>query len=923
MKKLDIHRFLMILLSVWVAVPLLAQPSQGGFPPSFIYDREKTVPQSVIVRHNIDIQALNAEEQEAESLGMAPRVAVHVPVNYNPENSGEWKMLAGKLVWRLRLRLDGALATLVSYSDFLLPEGSELYLYTPRYTRILGAFNHQTHPQGGSFSTEMLPGDEVVLEWVAPDGKTQADIPELLKTLRLEIDGLGYCFNKVSVQHRQGMARNGAKFGESEWCTININCSEGADWQETKKSVVQMLMLVNYGWYLCSGTLLNNTAQNIRPFIASAEHCLSGGSPQTIDFSKWQFTFHYEAPGCEDAEPLDAKTMVGCVYRAASPQKGGSDGLLLELSEKIPEEWGVLYCGWDRRNLLPSDSTAINIHHPAGDIKKISLLGQMKIDRWPMYQSEGDTGAHIRIKYMRTEHGRSVTEGGSSGSGVFNAEHRFIATLTGGNTSCNDTTGYGYYGRFWYHWDQYGTDSTTRFDYWLDPLKTGAETLDAIYIDPAAPRIDLSRKFLETFRTDDYNQPSAADTFSIKTANLSESVRIWTTEPFEVSADGNDFAVYVQKNGNGTVYVRYNPKSIRRDSAWVFLTSLGFDTVRVHVSGNSCVKLSLYPETTENAYVGQSYSLQLRAEGTDADYRYEITEGRLPEGLQLDTNGLVSGTPREFGFFPFTVRVAEPYLCDEYFNRSLYVVCNVIENFPYVEGFEEGQIPECYVQEYVKDCIDWQFISGVGNPEAPVTGAAQGKYNALFRAESYEGFSTKLITPQLDLSQVNNPALGFSFAQPAWVTDQDKLKVYAKNSAAGDWRLLADIEGNVPEWRDTLIGLPEPTAEYFVAFEGISHFGYGVVIDNIRIAESDVATEKMPEAQPVVVCNNPVKEELSVRLPQGARFLSLYDLSGRLLVKKINPDLTETIDMKRFPAGVYTLVVHTGKAMESKRIIKQ
>ncbi len=915
-------KFLTLLLSVWAAIPLFAQPSQGGFPPS-LYDRTKTAPQAVIVKHDIDLSALQVEEQEAESLGMAPRVAVHVPVNYNPGNSGEWKMLAGKLVWRLRLQLNGALATLVSYSDFCLPEGSELYLYTPRYTRILGAFNHQTHPQGGPFSTEMLPGEAVVLEWVAPDDKTEADIPELLKTLRLEIDGLGYCFNKVSVRHRLGMAQNDAKYGESEWCTININCSEGADWQETKKSVVQMLMLVNYGWYLCSGTLLNNTAQNIRPFIASAEHCLSGGTPQTIDFSKWQFTFHYEAPGCEDAEPLDAKTMVGCVFRAASPQKGGSDGLLLELSERIPEEWGVLYCGWDRRDVLPVDSTAINIHHPAGDIKKISLLGHMKIDRWPMYQSEGDTGAHIRIKYMRTEHGRSVTEGGSSGSGVFNAEHRFIATLTGGNTSCNDTTGYGYYGRFWYHWDQYGTDSTTHFDYWLDPLKTGAETLDAIYIDPAAPRIDLSRKFLETFRTDDYNQPSAADTFSIKTANLSEAVRIWTSAPFEVSADGDDFSTYAQKVGDGRVYVRYNPKGIRRDSAWVFLTSRGFDTVKVRISGNSCVKLSLYPEEPEAAYVGQAYSLQLRAEGTDADYRYEITEGRLPEGLRLDTNGLISGRPQEFGFFQFTVRVAEPYLCDEYFNRNLYVVCNVIKDFPYTESFEEGQIPECYVQEYVKDSIDWQFISGMDNPEAPITGAAAGNYNAFFRAESYDGFATKLITPQLDLSQVKNPALGFSFAQPVWVTDQDKLKVYARNSAFAEWRLLADIEGNVAQWRDTLIGLPEPTEEYFVAFEGISHFGYGVVIDNIRIAESDVANQSISEFQPSVVCNNPVREVLTVKTQGKVRSLMIYDNAGRLSVRIANPGLTETIDMKRFPAGIYTLVVLTGNSMESKKIIKQ
>lgn len=915
--------FLTGLLSLCLAFPLFAQPAAKGIPLSYRHHKALSIPEAVEVRHTVNIQALQLAEQEAESLGMAPKVAEHIPVNYSPKNSGEWEMISGRLVWRLHLKMEGALALIVSYRDFLLPQGSELYLYTPQYTRILGAFTHQTHPQGGSFSTEMLPGEAAVLEWVAPAGKTETDIPELLETLRLEIDGLGYCFNKISVRHRPGMAQSGAKYGESEWCTININCSEGADWQETKKSVVQMLMFVNNGWYLCSGTLLNNTAQNIRPFIASAEHCLSGGTPDNIDFSKWQFTFDYEAPGCDDDEPLAPKTMVGCVFRAASPQKGGSDGLLLELSSKIPEEWGVLYCGWDRRDALPSDSIAINIHHPAGDIKKISLLGEMNIDYWPMYQSEGDTNAHIRVRYMPTEHGRSVTEGGSSGSGVFNTEHRFIATLTGGNTSCNNTAGYGYYGRLWYHWNRYGTDSSTRFDYWLDPLNTGAETLDAIYIDPAAPRIDLSRKVLETFRTDDYNQASQADTFFIKVVNLSEEVRIWTTEPFEVSADGNVFSTHTQRSESGTVYVRYNPHGIRRDSAWVYLTTQGFDTARVRVAGNSCVKLNLYPEEAENAHVGQSYSLQLQAQGSNAEYRYEISAGRLPEGLQLDTNGLISGTPIEFGFFYFTVRVSEPYLCDEYFNRSLYVVCDRIEEFPYIESFEEGRIPECYTQEYVKDSIDWQFISGMDNPESPVTAAAQGKYNAFFRAESYEGFATKLITPQLDLSRISDPELRFSFAQPVWITDQDELKVYVRTSALSEWRLLAWIEGNVAQWRDTVLSLPEPSGEYFVAFEGISHFGYGVAIDNIRIAQGTVANEKLPEAGQSLVCNNPVKDVLSVRMPEGMSSLSLYDPAGRLLLRIDNPSLNETIDMKRFSAGVYTLVVEAANTKESKKIIKQ
>ena len=49
------------------------------------------------------------------------------------------------------------------------------------------------------------------------------------------------------------------------------------------------------------------------------------------------------------------------------------------------------------------------------------------------------------------------------------------------------------------------------------------------------------------------------------------------------------------------------------------------------------------------AYVGQPYSLQLRALAGCDIYRWEITNGGLPAGLTLSSSGLVSGTPTSSG----------------------------------------------------------------------------------------------------------------------------------------------------------------------------------------------------------------------------------------------------------------------------------
>lgn len=934
-KTINMKKILTSLLGLLAMTAMLkAQINFGGTPPSFHGEAKNgNAFQVKTVEHRLDEPTLLDEEEEARLLGLPPRVAVNVPVDFNPVADGTWNYLPdGRPVWQLCLELPGAKAVIVSYADFYLPDGVELYLYNPAQTAVLGAYKTETHPQGGSFSTRMLPGDAVVFELVLPTGLDEAAQQELKDRIRLDISGLGYCFNGVAVRHLPGMeaqqaAAGQAKYGESEWCTININCEEGENWQETKKSVAKMLMLVNNGWYLCTGTLVNNTAQNIRPFIATAHHCLSEGDPEAIDFSQWQFTFDYEAPGCEDAEPLDAKTMVGCVYRAGIPLLNGSDGMLLELTQEIPEEWGVLYSGWDRRDILPADSVLTNIHHPAGDLKKISVLGELVVDQWPMEDSEGDPEGHIRVVFDSTQNGRSVTEGGSSGSGAFNNDHRLVATLTGGNCSCDYPEGYGYYGRLWFHWDKYGTDSTTQFAYWLDPLKTGQETIDGIYIDPNAPRVDLSREELPVFWPDDYTQPSEVDTFSVKTANLTEPVKIWTTEPFEVSGNGTDFALESERQNDGWVYVRYNPQGIRRDTAYVCLCSSGSDTAKVRVIGNSCQPLTLSPEVLEYAYVDAFYSQQLQASGSDAEYTYEITDGRLPDGLTLTPDGLISGIPEEFGLFSLTIRVSEPFLCDQFFDRSLYVACDVITQFPFEEGFEEGQIPSCWTQEYAKDSVDWLFgIAGVDNSEAPVAAAHEGQYNALFKANTYDGWATKLVTPQMDLSALRNPVLRFSYALPVWVADQDQFKVYVKNAATADWKEILYVAGDIAQWKDTTLALPDPSSEYFVAFEGISYFGYGVAIDAIRVEEGEVANEMAGRAVAWQVrCNNPVKDLLRMEW-EGYAFESLivYDAQGRAVFRKeLGRGCRQVeVETEGWQPGLYSAVLASPDRIETVKIIK-
>ena len=214
------------------------------------------------------------------------------------------------------------------------------------------------------------------------------------------------------------------------------------------------------------------------------------------------------------------------------------------------------------------------------------------------------------------------------------------------------------------------------------------------------------------------------------------------------------------------------------------------------------------------------------------------------------------------------------------------------------------------------------------NPEASITGAYEGGYNALFKAGSYEGWTTKLVTPQLDLSGLQNPVLSFAYAQPVWVTDQDQLKVYVKNAATADWTELLSFEGDIPQWQDTTVALPDPSNEYFVAFEGISHFGHGVVVDAVRIEQGEPLPPSAAEtSEPFRFrYNNPVDDLLRIEWEgRSVESMAVYDVMGRLVFRATLGAGENSIEIPAgsWKPGLYGIEMTAGNQIENIKIIKR
>lgn len=61
-------------------------------------------------------------------------------------------------------------------------------------------------------------------------------------------------------------------------------------------------------------------------------------------------------------------------------------------------------------------------------------------------------------------------------------------------------------------------------------------------------------------------------------------------------------------------------------------------------------------------YIGQSYSSQIEVKQGKSPYAFSLVNGTIPNGISLSTDGLLSGTPTEAGYFEFVIKVEDDSL---------------------------------------------------------------------------------------------------------------------------------------------------------------------------------------------------------------------------------------------------------------------
>jgi hypothetical protein len=420
---------------LWLSIPSQAQISSGGTPPSQQFTLRSAVP--AVQMPSVDAQDYLAEDAQ-ETKDVPLRFGVPFEVALNLDNSGEWTELPdGARLWRLRIEAPGAYSINLVYDQYFMPAGGKFFIYNERYEFVIGAFTESNNKDHGMFGTQPVPGDVSILEYYEPASVRGQGRISVMRVVHAYRNMFGYANSLDS-------------FGSSGSCNNNVACDD--EWNDQERGVV--MLLTSGGSRYCSGSLINNANNDGTPYVLTANHC----SPGATDVAM----FNYQSPTCSpNTDGPTTQSVSGTTTRFSNST---SDGWLMQLSSTIPVAYNPYFNGWNANDAAATAS--VGIHHPSGDVKKISWDYDPTTSTDYLGTAVPGDGTHWRI----TAWDDGTTEPGSSGSPLFDQNHRITGQLHGGYASCTSITS-DYYGKF-------ALSMTLGARTWLDPSSTGIMTLD-------------------------------------------------------------------------------------------------------------------------------------------------------------------------------------------------------------------------------------------------------------------------------------------------------------------------------------------------------------------------------------------------------------------------------------------------------------
>jgi len=458
-------RAILILLFV-LPITATGQISRGGIPIQIQKQKSASSLTDLVVMPTIDNLKMRGLYSISDQNMLKPfRFAYSFDVSLNPNNSGTWYNTTEVNVWQLRIRSSGAYSLNLIFDRYKLPENARLFLISENTGEIKGAYTSDNNSDKYIFAVEPIEGDELLLQYEEP---VNVSFRGELQIAKVAHDYVGI----VTKEHRP--------LGISGSCNVNVNCDIANGSENIRDGVCRIII---EGTEICTGTMVNNTSLDGAPYVLTANHCIKNETQAQSSI----FLFNYESPYCGSIDGDISHSLSGSSLKASFDSL---DFALVRLNNAPPANYRSYLVGWNRKNIAPSSS--ICIHHPLGDIKKIS------IDSNPAVTSKFNSSYLPKGFWNVQQWEYGVTEQGSSGSPLFDQNQQLIGSLTGGSSGCppglpkND-----YFEKFALAWN-YRTESNKQLKIWLDPLNSNVEKLDGMPLNSTTILCSPKTNFKDT-----------------------------------------------------------------------------------------------------------------------------------------------------------------------------------------------------------------------------------------------------------------------------------------------------------------------------------------------------------------------------------------------------------------------------------------
>lgn len=334
-----------------------------------------------------------------------------------------WQPVAGGQVARFDVVSPQAEGLRVALRADRLPDAVELRVAGSAMPDLVyavtGAEARRLADGNGWYWTAVTDGDTQQLELFAPDGVDVATVSPAVASVSHLL---------VSMHRDPTMAK---ALGDSGPCNIDVVCrvnTLGQNFVVAKNAVARMAFQSGASTYTCTGTLLNDQDSSTQvPYFYTAHHCIGTQSEASTLVTFW----NYETPTCNVDNPGPNTQHGGGAQMLYS--QASTDGALLRLNNAPPS--GVAFAGWDA-GALNAGTQVTAIHHPSGDIKKVSR------GTYSGTSANVNIGGQVITSSHRTTWAEGTTEGGSSGSGLFTSDansYYLRGGLAGGSASCANT----------------------------------------------------------------------------------------------------------------------------------------------------------------------------------------------------------------------------------------------------------------------------------------------------------------------------------------------------------------------------------------------------------------------------------------------------------------------------------------------------